>query len=263
MGVPGRGAAAPKAMPWRPGPVQERPPRQDGHRRRPAATDAPWPRGEGDGTSGHAPVSQDHSVRVWGCVAHPQRQVSGGSSQLRVHSQRQLSGACDPLDSNWGPPGQEPCALTSRPTRASWLRQMVVVAGLGVYSVCAGVIQAGLPAWEAHSEHATALGGGGVAAWAPLPDPPTPTSENFPQEKHEIYQRGPKLEIDFGYTNFCLASDPPFVYVTVATEPWPDPEFLDTRLQPTGPWNPSNGGERERVCGCGCAGGGGGREQLQ
>ena len=50
-----------------------------------------------------------------------------------------------------------------------------------------------------------------MAAWAPPPDPPPhpPTSENFPQEKNEIYQRAPKLEVDFGHTNFLLASDPP------------------------------------------------------
>ena len=54
------------------------------------------------------------------------------------------------------------------------------------------------------------LGGGGdgsLRAWAPPPDPP-PTSENFPQDKNDVYQRGPKLEVDFRYTNF-LASNPP------------------------------------------------------
>ena len=56
------------------------------------------------------------------------------------------------------------------------------------------------------------LGGGGLN-WPPgiLADPPThpPTLENFSSEKNEIYQRGPNLEVDFRYTNFFLASDPP------------------------------------------------------
>ena len=54
-------------------------------------------------------------------------------------------------------------------------------------------------------------GGGGVKL-APgiLADPPThPHQKIFPQEKNEIYQRGPNLEVDFRYTNFFLASDPP------------------------------------------------------
>ena len=49
-----------------------------------------------------------------------------------------------------------------------------------------------------------AWSGGGMAAWAPPPDPPThpPTSEKFSSgEKKEIYQRGPQLEVDFRYTN--------------------------------------------------------------
>ena len=56
------------------------------------------------------------------------------------------------------------------------------------------------------------LGGGGGVKLAPgiLADPPThPHQEIFPQEKNEIYQRGPNLEVDFRYTNFFLASDPP------------------------------------------------------
>ena len=55
------------------------------------------------------------------------------------------------------------------------------------------------------------LGGGG-SNWPPgiLADPPThPHQKIFPQEKNEIYQRGPNLEVDFRYTNFFLASDPP------------------------------------------------------
>ena len=55
-------------------------------------------------------------------------------------------------------------------------------------------------------------GGGGGANWSPgiLADPPThPHQKIFPQEKNEIYQRGPNLEVDFRYTNFFLASDPP------------------------------------------------------
>ena len=55
------------------------------------------------------------------------------------------------------------------------------------------------------------LGGGG-SNWPPgiLADPPThPHQKIFPQEKNEMYQRGPNLEVDFRYTNFFLASDPP------------------------------------------------------
>ena len=55
-------------------------------------------------------------------------------------------------------------------------------------------------------------GGGGGANWPPgiLADRPThPHQKIFPQEKNEIYQRGPNLEVDFRYTNFFLASDPP------------------------------------------------------
>ena len=54
--------------------------------------------------------------------------------------------------------------------------------------------------------------GGGRSNWPPgiLADPPThPHQKIFPQEKNEIYQRGPNLEVDFRYTNFFLASDPP------------------------------------------------------
>ena len=54
--------------------------------------------------------------------------------------------------------------------------------------------------------------GGGGSNWPPgiLADPPShPHQKIFPQEKNEIYQRGPNLEVDFRYTNFFLASDPP------------------------------------------------------
>ena len=51
--------------------------------------------------------------------------------------------------------------------------------------------------------------GGGVV-WGPGQPPPThpPTSENFPQAKNEMYQRGWKFEADLRCTNFFLASDP-------------------------------------------------------
>ena len=55
-------------------------------------------------------------------------------------------------------------------------------------------------------------GGGGGSNWPPgiLADPPThPHQKIFPQEKNEIYKRGPNLEVDFRYTNFFLAPDPP------------------------------------------------------
>ena len=51
-------------------------------------------------------------------------------------------------------------------------------------------------------------GGGGMAAWALPPDPTPPTSEIFTPEKNEIYQRGPKLEVNLRHTNSFLASDP-------------------------------------------------------
>ena len=51
------------------------------------------------------------------------------------------------------------------------------------------------------------LGGGGEGQIGPpgfwLTHPPThPHQKIFPQEKDEIYQRGPNLEVDFRYTNF-------------------------------------------------------------
>ena len=55
-------------------------------------------------------------------------------------------------------------------------------------------------------------GGGGGSNWPPgiLADPPPhPHQKIFPQENNEIYQRGLNLEVDFRYTNFFLASDPP------------------------------------------------------
>ena len=56
-------------------------------------------------------------------------------------------------------------------------------------------------------------GGGGGQIGPPgfwLTHPPThPHQKIFPQEKNAIYQRGPNLEVDFRYTNFFLASDPP------------------------------------------------------
>ena len=53
--------------------------------------------------------------------------------------------------------------------------------------------------------------GGGGAEWQPgllcLTHPPThppthPHQKIFPDGKNEIYQSGPKLEVDFRYTNF-------------------------------------------------------------
>ena len=44
--------------------------------------------------------------------------------------------------------------------------------------------------------------------------------EIIAREKNEIYQRGPKLDVDCGYTNFVLASDPSPVLVTASTKPW-------------------------------------------
>ena len=55
------------------------------------------------------------------------------------------------------------------------------------------------------------LEGGGVLNW-PLWGfgPPThPHQKIFPQEKNEICQRGPNLDVDLTDTNLFLASDPP------------------------------------------------------
>ena len=41
-----------------------------------------------------------------------------------------------------------------------------------------------------------------------LADPPT-HPHIFLRKKMKFYQRGPNLEVDFRYTNFFLASDPP------------------------------------------------------
>ena len=55
-------------------------------------------------------------------------------------------------------------------------------------------------------------GGGGQGFWQTHPH--THNRKNFPQEKNEIYQRGPNLEVDFRYTNFVLTSGPPPPCVT-------------------------------------------------
>ena len=57
-------------------------------------------------------------------------------------------------------------------------------------------------------------GGGGGSNWPPgiLADPPThPHQKIFPQEKNEIYQRGPNLEVDIGTQTFFwpLTHPPP------------------------------------------------------
>ena len=59
--------------------------------------------------------------------------------------------------------------------------------------------------------------GVGMAAGSPPPDPPTPTTHI-----NEVYQRGPKLKVDFRYTNFCfgLRHSPP--------KPWPAQNFLES-----------------------------------
>ena len=54
--------------------------------------------------------------------------------------------------------------------------------------------------------------GGGGSNWPPgiLAAPPThPHQKIFPQEKNEIYQRGPNLEVDFRYTTFFWPLTPP------------------------------------------------------
>ena len=52
-------------------------------------------------------------------------------------------------------------------------------------------------------------GGGGQPGLLRLTRPPTHIRGDFPQEKNGIYQRGPKLEVDFIFTTFFLASRPP------------------------------------------------------
>ena len=55
-------------------------------------------------------------------------------------------------------------------------------------------------------------GGGGGQIGPPgfwLTHPPTHIRKFFLRKKMKFYQRGPNLEVDFRYTNFFLASDPP------------------------------------------------------
>ena len=54
-------------------------------------------------------------------------------------------------------------------------------------------------------------GGGGGLNWLPgiLADPSTHPHQKSFSQKNEIYQRGPNLEVNFGDTNFFLASNPP------------------------------------------------------
>ena len=74
-------------------------------------------------------------------------------------------------------------------------------------------------------------GGGGMAAWAPPPDPPThPYQKIVPQEQNEIYQTGRKWGVDVRHLTFFLASDPPpppRVKVRFATKTWPGPGGLE------------------------------------
>ena len=66
-----------------------------------------------------------------------------------------------------------------------------------------------------------------MATWAPrLTHLPTHRHQKVvPQEKNEIYQRGPKLEVGCRYTNFvfglCPPPPPTAVYITVAAKLWP------------------------------------------
>ena len=48
----------------------------------------------------------------------------------------------------------------------------------------------------------TGVGGSGMAAWTPPPDPPPPQPTSLcPSRENEIYQRGPKWELDVRYAN--------------------------------------------------------------
>ena len=51
-------------------------------------------------------------------------------------------------------------------------------------------------------------GGGGGLGCQPRPThPPTPNQKMLPQANNETYQRGPKFEADFRYTDCLLASE--------------------------------------------------------
>ena len=75
-------------------------------------------------------------------------------------------------------------------------------------------VNGGSPEGNETRPRRTVTGVGGMAAWAPPPDPPThPHQKNFPGEKNETYQRGPKVEVGFRFTNFFLAPELPPVSV--------------------------------------------------
>ena len=77
--------------------------------------------------------------------------------------------------------------------------------------------------WQIHIQHAgdgpsltragycsrTPPQGGGVFGALASPGRSTHPSTSEKRAKNEIYQRGRKLEADFGYKTFFLASDPP------------------------------------------------------
>ena len=58
-------------------------------------------------------------------------------------------------------------------------------------------------------------GGGGQGVELPPPNgiladpPPRPHQKMLPQNRNEIYQRGPNLEVDFRHTTFCFGLRPP------------------------------------------------------
>ena len=69
-----------------------------------------------------------------------------------------------------------------------------------------------------------------MAAWDPPPDPPTHQHQKiFPQEMHQLNQRGPKLEVNFRYAKifFQPLTPPPPVQVEFAITPWPACGRLD------------------------------------
>ena len=83
---------------------------------------------------------------------------------------------------------------------------------LGVEGAGGGIVM-----WGGNSDVATRpllsdTGGGGGQNGPPgfwLTHPPTHIRKFFLRKKMKFYQRGPNLEVDFRYTNFFLASDPP------------------------------------------------------
>ena len=113
-------------------------------------------------------------------------------------------------------------------TKKKWQTHVVNLLGSQVEAVVSNWLKRSVE--QPQSGHGLPFPGG--MEWQPgllrRTHPPTylPTSETFFSEKKEISHRGPKVEVDFRFTTFFLASDPPTPHplasITVATKPWPD-----------------------------------------